>query len=393
MTGDAVLPSCPPGMPSTDVDIWSDEVLADPYPTYQALRDLGPVVWFNRYAMAAFPRFAEVRSALARWQDYTSIHGVSASSMTNGAIPPNIISTDPPEHDDHRSLIASQLTVASLAPEAETIIATARNIVDTIVRANTFDGVSDMARPYSLNIVSDLVGIPEEERGVFPHLAESAFNTMGPTNQRTGPGMAAFGEIVERCMRMAGSGSLCPGRKGTELVEAGQPLMLISYTWPGVDTTVNALASALYLFARHPDQWDLLRRDRSLIPGAFSEVLRLHAPVHHFTRVTTSDQTVDGVTVPTGTRVVMMYASANRDERRYGDPDRFDITRNTADQLSFGRGIHLCVGHNLAKMEGHSLFAELADRVQRFELTGEPTWTLNNTLHGLAHLPLRIVPA
>jgi cytochrome P450 len=239
--------------------------------------------------------------------------------------------------------------------------------------------------------VSDLVGIPESEREPFPDLAELAFNVMGPTNERTEPGLQAFGEIAERCMRLAGSGELHAGCRGAALVEAGQPLMLISYTWPGVDTTVNGVASALYLFARHPDQWELLRSDRSLVAGAFAEALRLHSPVHHFTRVTTSEQAVDGVVVPTGTRVLMMYASANRDERHYDDPDRFDITRKSSDHLAFGRGIHLCVGHNLAKLEGHSLLAALADRVQRFELTGEPEWMVNNTLHGLRWLPLRAI--
>ena len=156
---------------------------------------------------------------------------------------------------------------------------------------------------------------------------------------------------------------------------------------------MNAVASAVYLFAEHPDQWDLVRGDRSLIPSAFNEVLRLHAPVHHFTRVATSDQDIGGVVLPAGTRILVMYGSANRDERHYPDPDRFDVTRNPIDQLAFGRGVHLCVGQNLAKMEGHAIFAELADRVERFELTGEPEWMLNNTLHGLGRLPLRAIPA
>ena len=89
----------------------------------------------------------------------------------------------------------------------------------------------------------------------------------------------------------------------------------------------------------------------------------------------------------------MMYGSANRDERHYPDPDRFDVTRNPIDQLAFGRGIHLCVGHNLAKLEGGAILAELAERVERFELVGEPEWMINNTLHGLARLPVRVIPA
>ncbi|HEX3087533.1 MAG TPA: cytochrome P450, partial [Ilumatobacteraceae bacterium] len=384
-----MLPTNPPGMPATDLDLWSDEVLSDPYPAYRQLRDIGPVVWLNRYGIAAFPRFAEVRSALARWQDFTSAQGVSSSSIANTAIPPNITSTDPPEHDVWRAPLAAQLSVASLTAEAATMADTARHLIDGVLAMGSFDAVADLARPFSLTVVSDLVGIPEAERDVFPELAESAFNVMGATNGRTGSGMKAFGEIAERCMRMAGSGTLCPGRRGVELVEAGQPLLLISYTWPGVDTTVNALASAMYLFATHPEQWEIVRNDRSSIPGAFAEVLRLHAPVQHFTRVATSDQDVDGVVVPAGTRVLMMYGSANRDERQYPDSDGFDVKRPNADHLTFGRGVHLCVGHNLAKLEGQTLFAELADRVERFELTGEPEWIINNTLHGLARLPVR----
>ncbi|HEY4607757.1 MAG TPA: cytochrome P450 [Ilumatobacteraceae bacterium] len=392
MSVEPMQATCPSGMPATGLDLWSDEVLADPYPTYRHLRDIGSVVWLNRYGIAAFPRFAEVRSALGRWQDYTSAEGVSSSSVTNSAIPPNITSTDPPDHDGWRAPLAAQLSVASLTPEVEAMSATARSLVGRVLAMGSFDGVADLARPFSLTVVSDLVGIPESEREVFPELAESAFNVMGATNHRTGPGMQAFGEIAERCMRMAGSGALCPGGRGVELVEAGQPLLLISYTWPGVDTTVNALASAVYLFARHPEQWEMVRSDRSLIPAAFAEVMRLHSPVHHFTRVVTSDQDVDGVLVPAGTRVLMMYGSANRDERQYADPDRFDITRRNLDHLAFGRGVHLCVGHNLAKLEGQTLLAELADRVERFELTGEPEWIINNTLHGLARLPVRAVP-
>lgn len=383
----------PSGMPTSDIDPWAPAVLADPYPAFAALREAGPAVWLEQHQLVALPRYEEVRAALTRWHDFTSAEGISASPMTNAAMPPNIISTDPPEHDVFRQPVATQLSQAALAADIAEIEATAGRFADAVAAAGRFDGVADLARPYSLTVVSDLVGFPEGERDAFPHLAEVAFNVMGATNERTGPGLQAFGEIVERCMRIATTGVLCPGRRGVELVEAGQPLMLISYTWPGVDTTVNAVAAALHLFARHPDQWELVRRDRELIPSAFAEVLRLHSPVHHFARVATADVEFDGVTVPAGSRVLVMYASANRDERRYPDPDRFDVTRNPSDHLAFGRGIHLCVGHNLAKAEGHAILAALADRVERFEPAGDPEWIVNNTLHGLGRLPLTAVPA
>jgi cytochrome P450 len=121
--------------------------------------------------------------------------------------------------------------------------------------------------------------------------------------------------------------------------------------------------------------------------------LRMHAPVHYFTRLTTEPVDIDGFEVPAGQRVLVMYGSANRDERHYPEPDRFDVTRNPVDQLAFGRGIHLCVGINLAKLEALSYLAALVRHVQRFDLVGEPQWLRNNTLHGLRALPVTVTPA
>lgn len=170
------------------------------------------------------------------------------------------------------------------------------------------------------------------------------------------------------------------------------PSLIVSYTWPGIDTTVNALASAVLLFARHPEAWSELRAERSLIPSAFNEVLRLHSPVHFFTRSVNESVNVGGVELTVGTKVLLMYGSANRDERRFENPDTFDIRRAGRTHLAFGRGVHLCAGMHLARLEAHALLDVLADRVVRFELTTEPTWTANATLHGLAALPVRAVP-
>src|SRR4029079_6419110 len=192
----------------------------------------------------------------------------------------------------------AQLSVASLAHDAAAIQATARAIVENVLRDGTFDGVADLARPYSLHVVGDVAGLPAEERDGLPHQAESAFNAMGAMNHRVGPGMEAFGAFVEQAMRLAQPGALHPGCRAAQLVDGGQPLSIISYPWPGIDTTVNGVRSAVYLFAKHPDQWDLVRADRTLIPSAFNEVLRLHAPVHHFTRVSTSELDIDAVAPP-----------------------------------------------------------------------------------------------
>ena len=372
-------------------NLWDDAVLADPYPSYRRLRELGPVVWLEQPGLVALPRFAEVRAALADWKTYSSADGVAVADQVNNSMSTSILTSDPPLHDRFRKPLMDQLSVAALGRDGPAIDATAARFAEAVTMAETIDAVADLARPYSLTVVSDLVGLPPDGRDAYPELAERAFNLFGPTGDRLLDGVEALDELQTRtddaCPHLA------PGGKGEELCELGMAGSVAAYTWPGIDTTVNALGSAVHLFARHPEQWDLVRADRALIPSAFNEVLRLHAPVQFFTRVTTADLSLGEVRLPARTRVLIMYGSANRDERRFVDPDRFDVTRNPTDQLAFGRGIHLCVGINLARLEAHSLLSHLANRVARFEPAGHPRWMVNNTLHGPATLPVRLVPA
>ncbi len=164
---------------------------------------------------------------------------------------------------------------------------------------------------------------------------------------------------------------------------------MMAIVWAGMDTTVNAITAPLYLLARHPDQWERLRSDRSLMAGAIAEVLRIEPPVQRFTRVATADVELGGTTIPAGARVVLLFGSANRDERRFEEPDRFDIERNPTDHLAFGRGIHRCVGAGLAQQEIAAVRHQLAGRVDRFEIV-DASWRRNNGLHGLDHLLVNV---
>jgi cytochrome P450 len=387
-----VVAQRPLGCPSSTVDLWADEVLADPFPAFAGLRSAGPVVWLERHGVAAFPRFTEVRAALADWRRFSSARGVGVDERMNEYMGENPIASDPPAHDAYRRPLVDQLSPTALVGTEPGIAVLARRFADAAVRRPSFDAVADLARPYSLTVVADLVGLPPDDRDAYPALAERAFNVFGPGGDRTTDGFLAAGELIQKAFAAAEPGGLVPGGRGEALCRQGMPALLVPYTWPGIDTTVNALASAVLLFARHPEQWDILRADRSLIPAAFNEVLRLHSPVQFFTRSVTEDTAVAGVPLGAGTRVLLMYGSANRDELRFPDPDVFDIRRDASGHLGFGRGVHLCVGIHLARLEAHALLAALADRVARFELTGDPHWTLNNTLHGLGELPVRAVP-
>lgn len=164
------------------------------------------------------------------------------------------------------------------------------------------------------------------------------------------------------------------------------PGMLIDYVAPSLDTTILGTGHLLYQLGRHPGQWDLVRSDPALVPGAIHEALRLESPVRAFTRVAVEDYDVGRTVIPAGDRVLVLYASGNRDERRYPDPDRFDVTRDARDHLGFGHGVHRCAGSYLAELEMGSLLRAMAARVRRIEV-GEPATALNNVLRGYRELP------
>jgi cytochrome P450 len=169
------------------------------------------------------------------------------------------------------------------------------------------------------------------------------------------------------------------------------PIALTGILHASLDTTINAMSSLLMLFAQNPDQWDIVRQDKSLVPSAFLEGLRLESPIQFFSRATTRDVDLgEGVVIPADSRVVHSYGAANRDERRYADPDRFDVHRNPTDHLAFDHGTHSCPGRTLATMEAQALFTALAERVETIELVGEPTRELNNSTRGYASMPIRI---
>jgi cytochrome P450 len=157
--------------------------------------------------------------------------------------------------------------------------------------------------------------------------------------------------------------------------------MLIDYVAPSLDTTILGTGHLLFQLGTHPAQWDLVRNDPTLIPRAIDEALRLESPVRAFTRMAVEDYDVGGTVIPAGDRVLIMYGAANRDERRYPNPDAFDVTRDAKDHLGFGHGVHRCAGSYLAELEMEALLRAMASRVRRIEVDA-PAFALNNVLRG-----------
>lgn len=389
------------GVPSYQPDIYAPAAVLDPYPHYAALRDLGPVVWLEAQRMYALPRHAEVRAALLDDAAFRSADGVPLNPVARRVGRGSTLLSDGAVHDRKRAMLAQRLTPRALRPMRPDVESLADETVRAAVARGDVDGVSDLALALPLQIVPDFIGWPRRGRENLVRWAGATFDSLGPMNRqtlRTTPAAIAMLAFVQSLARRR---DVLPGSLGADMVqriEAGElrtadcRQMFIDYLAPSIDTTAGAIASALWLFARHPDQWSLLKERPDLVPSAINEVVRLESPLRAFGRLLAVDTTIGELTLPAGSRVLMMYASANRDERVFEDPDTFDITRDTHQQLGFGLGAHGCAGQGLARMESGAILQSLIARVDRIELTGTPEFAANNVIHRLERLPLRLTP-
>lgn len=384
--------------PVYDVDLYDDDVLRDPYPHYQAIRDLGAVVWLPRNGLHAVGRFEDVRAALRNPGVFSSAQGVAANDHVNEMSRGTTLASDAPLHDRLRAIIGAPLLPRALEEIAPQIRAEARRLVDDLVRRGQFDAVTDLAQHLPLTIVSKLVGLEDYGRGSMLRWASATFNVLGTMNAR---GCAAMSDVQEMRGYLGGAGirdHLRPGSWGDRIFQAGDrgevepercPVLMRDYLGPSLDTTIFATANLIMLFGQNPMQWDLVREDPTLIPGAINESLRLESPIRGFTRHLAMDASIGGINIPQGSRVLLLYASANRDERKWQDAARFDIRRRASDHLGFGNGTHMCAGLHLARLEITALLEVLIEKVRRFEI-GEPVLALNNVLRGLSALPVRV---
>jgi cytochrome P450 len=316
----------------------------------------------------------------------------------NDALAGNTLCSDPPKHDVLRGVIAKPLSPVAVRALTEEIEAEAERLVERLVAKKHFDAATELAQHLPVTIVSNLVGLPESGRERMLEWAAANFNCFGPLNARTLGAFDTVKEMIHYAYTEAVPGKLKPGGWAAKIYEAADrgeighdqcPAMMNDYMGPSLDTTIFATANAIWLFARHPEQWDAVREDPSLIANAVNEVLRLESPIQGFSRFVTRDHAVDGVDIPAGSRVIVLYGSANRDERKWDDPERFDVRRRASEHLAFGHGEHACVGMPLARLEIKALLTALARRVKRFEL-GETRRAVNNVLRGFEKVEVSV---
>ena len=391
--------------PELHDDPFGHEVLSDPLPFHEHLREAGRLAYLPQYDLFAMGRYDDVHAALTDWQTFQSAAGVGLANFRKEEPwrPPSLLlEADPPHHDAPRHVLETILSPRRLAALRERWFADAEQLVDEILDRVELDGAHDIADVFPLRVFPDAVGLRQEGRENLLPYGDHNFNTFGPHNhlvQAREPFIAGpVAWVAEQCERA----SLAPEGFGAEIWAAADrgdithamaPLIVRSLLTAGVDTTVHGLSAVLHAFVEFPDQWDRLRAEPGLARVAFDEAVRLESPVQTFFRTTTRDVEIDGVRIPDGHKVLLVLAAANRDPRRWADPDRFDLSRDPSGHVGFGMGIHQCAGQHVARLEAEAVLTAMARRIKRIEPAGLAVRHQNNTLRGWRSVPLRIVPA
>ena len=391
--------------PVYDKDLFAPEALRHPFAHYRAIRDLGPAVWLPKTEVYAIGRFADVRNALRAADALVSGKGVGFNAVFNAPRDhPPVIGRDGADHKRLRLALIRPLTPVALKAHRALLKELIAARLDTLVGQGEFDAMPAIAQHLPLTAIANLVGLKDADREKMLSWAAASFNAIGPLALDGSDDPKLVEDIatamdVRNYLLQIDPRELKPGSWASTLFEAvadGRMTApdaggaLAGFVLPSLDTTIYATGSLLYNLGMNPDQWRKLREDPSLIPAAVLESMRFSPVVRWFSRVAAEDYVQDGLHIPAGGRVMILYGAANRDERHYPDPDRFDVTRNPVDQLGWGTGPHMCAGAYLAAMEMELVLEAMVERARSIEV-GRPVLGANRGLYGIERLPLRLV--
>lgn len=397
-------------LPELDIDPYAAENLIDPYPMHQRMREAGPVVKLAPYpSLVACARHEQVHAVFNDHATFISGAGVGLSNFNlETPFRPKslILEADPPLHTQTRAVLSRILSPKAVMQIRATFTAVAEQMVERCVEKSKSEGaicgIHDLAQIYPLKVFPDAVGVGDEGRENLLVYGDLIFNSMGPRNALLAKAAERMGPVTQWIMDHCQREHLRPGGFGDQIYQAADageisheqaPLLVRSFLSAGVDTTINGLGNALFALAHHPEQYAKLHADASLARPAFEEALRWESTAQTFYRTAVRDCEIAGLPVAENTKVLCMLAAANRDPRKWPEPDRYDIERRPSGHVAFGAGIHGCVGQAVARLEGEVVLTAIAKRVKRIEIAGPHTRRLNNTLRALDTLPLNFIAA
>jgi cytochrome P450 len=385
-------------------DPYDVDINADPYPAYERLREEAPIYYNDRYDFWALSRHDDVQKALVNWQTFSNTRSDILDIIKAGVeLPPGVILfEDPPLHTMHRGLMSRVFTPRRMAQLEDQVRRFCIRCLDPLVGADRFDIVAELGSMMPMRVIGMLLGIPEQD--------QLAVRNKTDANLRTEPGKpmdvkedevangAMFAEYVEWRAEHPSDDLMTQLLNAEFEDENGDVRTLtrqevLTYTavvaGAGNETTGRLIGWLAKVLAEHPDQRRAVAEDRSLIPNVIDETLRFEPTGHAVARYVTHDVDYHGTTVPAGSAMLLLVAAANRDPRRYDAPDVYDIRRDDIQHLTFGYGLHYCLGANLARLEGRVALDELLNRWPEWEVDyDDMELAPTSTVRGWARMPM-----
>jgi cytochrome P450 len=385
---------------------FSKAIFDDPYPVYRRLRNEAPVYRDPEDRWWVLSRFDDVAGALRDWQTYSSKLGPAPENPDNDGRKYSVISMDPPRHDRIRGVLKGFFTPKAVAAMENSLQRVVNHHLDRLRPGTTVDAMEAFAFSIPTDVIGDLLGVPHADRGQLRVWWE-AFLTRHEGEVAMPPSAIAanrqissyIGDLIEARRTDPGDDLISivlrstfddPESGGERALTPHEVLMFANLlSAAGSETTQKLISNGLVALNEHPDQWQRIVNDHSLIPAAVNEALRYDTPSHWVARTLTRPVEMHGITMDAGDWVLLLLGSANRDERRYDDPDRFFIDRPRGTDVYFGWGIHICLGQWLARREAQMVFAYIAEKFPNYTI-GARERVLTATVRGYTSVEMTL---
>ncbi|MBI1259212.1 MAG: cytochrome P450 [Chloroflexi bacterium] len=400
---------------ATEFNPLSPEFQANPYPYYEMLRSAAPIYYWEQWNMWFLTRYEDCAAVLRSPHFGHEITRVMSREELGWSSEPQpeteplwsmqrqwMLLKDPPDHSRLRTLVHKAFTPKMIERLRERAQAITDNLIDKAEPNGGMDLIGEFALLLPVTVIAELLGVPPEDFEILHGWSRDIGDTLelfeGEEIARRGAkATVEFSAylrdlIAQRKQAPADdmiSSLIAIEAEGDRLSEDEMVAMCILLLFAGHETTVNLIGNGTLALMRHPEQWELLKRDPSLIKPATEELLRYDSPVQITTRFVLEDHELAGQQFRKGQNVATMFGAANRDPAKFTNPGELDITRDPNPHMAFGNGIHFCLGAPLARMEGQIALATLARRLPNLQLASEnPPYRATYVLRGLAHLPV-----
>ncbi len=387
---------------------WDENFRRNPYSFYQPLRMSPPPVLRFFIPVAIISRYADVLATLRDQNRFSSMPVRNRMTIETAEVfgdAPIIVSSDPPIHTRMRKLVSRDFTPRAIRALEPRVRALTDALLDEVAQKRHFDLVADFAIPLPLRIIASILGIPGEHYETFKRWSDTLIELSSlPPGSPMADSVrihliemrAYFAEEIERRRRHPGPdlmSSLVSAYEDTEMLSASELMhFLVILLLAGNETTTNLIGNGMLALQNHPAQMKLLRRDPTFLPRAIEEMLRYDSPVQSVFRTAKEDVEICGTVIEKGSGIFLMVGSANRDPAKFERPEVFDITREENDHVSFGDGIHYCLGAPLARLEGAVAFGAMLNRFPHLRVEGYPKLDYKTSffVRGLKSLPMVI---